>query len=72
MPLIQNHRTEILAASLPPGDIALKMNQNADFGAGWNTWGSKSVIGNLISGVSAFNPEYVHGGLAVGRGVWLR
>jgi len=68
MPLIPNHRTGVLASSLQPGDIVLKMNQSADLGVGWNRWGSKSIIGNLISGFSAFNPEYVHGGLSVGQG----
>ena len=68
MSLIPHHRTGILATSLQPGDVALKMNQSADLGAGWQKWGSKSVIGNLIGGLSAFNPEYVHGGLSVGQG----
>jgi hypothetical protein len=58
----------ILVSSLQPGDIVLKLNQRANMGAGWNKWGSRSVIGNLISGFSAFNPEYVHGGLSVGQG----
>jgi hypothetical protein len=44
------------------------MNQQANLGAGWNRWGNKSIISDLISGLSPFNPEYVHGGLAVGQG----
>lgn len=68
MPLIAAHHIGLLASDLKPGDIVLKLNQRATLGAGWNKWGSRSVIGNLISAFSAFNPEYVHGGLAVGQG----
>lgn len=68
MALIESHNVGILAANLQPGDVVIKLNQKANLGAGWNRWGSRSVIGNLISGFSAFNPEYVHGGLAVGEG----
>jgi hypothetical protein len=68
MALIDGHHVGILASNLQPGDIVLKLNQRANLGAGWNKWGSRSVIGNLISGFSVFNPEYVHGGLSVGQG----
>ncbi|HET8698226.1 MAG TPA: hypothetical protein VFO94_12105 [Gammaproteobacteria bacterium] len=68
MPLIASHNVGLLASNLQPGDIVLKLNQRANLGAGWNKWGSRSVIGNLISGFSVFNPEYVHGGLSVGQG----
>ena len=68
MALIDGHHVGILACNLQPGDIVLKLNQKANLGAGWNKWGNRSVIGNLISGFSAFNPEYVHGGLSVGQG----
>jgi hypothetical protein len=68
MPLIENHKVGILPLNLRPGDIALKMNQQAKLGAGWSRWGSKSIISNAISAFTTINPEYVHGGLAVGQG----
>src|SRR5262245_63691125 len=68
MALIASHNIGILASHLQPGDIALKLNQQATLGAGWNRWGNRSSISNLISAFSVFNPEYIHGGLAVGRG----
>src|SRR6266478_7589409 len=68
MSLIAGHNMGILVSSLQPGDVVLKLNQKANLGAGWNRWGSRSVIGNLISGFSVINPEYVHGGLSVGQG----
>jgi hypothetical protein len=68
MALIDGHNIGILASNLQPGDIVLKLNQQANLGAGWKKWGSRSVIGNMISGFSVFNPEYVHGGLSVGQG----
>ncbi len=68
MPLIEQHTIGILPRNLKPGDIALKMNQQANLGPGWNKWGNKSLVSNLISDLSPFNPEYVHGGLSVGEG----
>ncbi len=68
MPLIKEHTIGILPISLKPGDIALKMNQQANLGPGWDKWGSRSIIANIISGLSGCNPEYVHGGLCVGQG----
>jgi len=68
MPLIEAHHIGLLANDLKPGDVVLKLNQRSILGAGWSTWGSRSVISNLISAFSVFNPEYVHGGLSVGQG----
>jgi hypothetical protein len=68
MALLDGHHVGILASTLQPGDIVIKLNQKAKLGTGWNQWGSRSIIGNLISGFSVFNPEYVHGGLSVGQG----
>jgi hypothetical protein len=68
MSLIDGHNVGILVSSLQPGDVVIKLNQRANLGVGWQKWGSRSVIGNLISGFSVINPEYVHGGLSVGQG----
>ena len=67
MPLIQQHNIGILPGSLKPGDIALKLNPESNLGPGWNKWGGGGFISNVISSLS-YNPEYVHGGLAVGQG----
>jgi len=68
MTLIAGHNVGILVADLKPGDVVIKLNQSANLGAGWNHWGEKSFISNVISGFCVVNSEYVHGGLCVGQG----